>query len=192
MPVRLSIISHSVLCSSTTYLYLCFHTNSSRWLRMARSLYILYSTYGVIAYARNERRSCLNAIYNKLHDICYVCGSALTNLHLSSQLSAHFPTEIDSFWLRCSNVFSFSLPVFCFTYHCILQCEDYELTQSLCKASAFVTILLGGSVNSGSFILSGIFYYVAYECEVLKKQIDSHVYFRNGYNFLISAAQMLL
>ncbi|KAI5748851.1 hypothetical protein M8J76_002618 [Diaphorina citri] len=154
-----NIVTHGILCSTNTYLIWRYGNSATRWLNLNRTLYILYGATGAVAYGRNERRSVLNYYYNKLHDICYVCGSALTNIHLANQIALH---------------------------------DDYELTQSLCKGSAFLTILLGGTVNSWSTIFSGFFYFMAYDCEVLKVQEDFYAYFRNAYNLLVASAQMLL
>ncbi|XP_008478195.1 uncharacterized protein LOC103515055 isoform X1 [Diaphorina citri] len=189
-----NIVTHGILCSTNTYLIWRYGNSATRWLNLNRTLYILYGATGAVAYGRNERRSVLNYYYNKLHDICYVCGSALTNIHLANQIALQFEYFQDSkpSYLLWSNVLSFGLPVFCFSYYVILRSDDYELTQSLCKGSAFLTILLGGTVNSWSTIFSGFFYFMAYDCEVLKVQEDFYAYFRNAYNLLVASAQMLL
>ncbi|KAI5712413.1 hypothetical protein M8J75_008151 [Diaphorina citri] len=168
-----NIVTHGILCSTNTYLIWRYGNSATRWLNLNRTLYILYGATGAVAYGRNERRSVLNYYYNKLHDICYVCGSALTNIHLANQIALQF------------EYFQDSKPSY-------LLCDDYELTQSLCKGSAFLTILLGGTVNSWSTIFSGFFYFMAYDCEVLKVQEDFYAYFRNAYNLLVASAQMLL
>lgn len=88
---------------------------------------------------------------------------------------------------------SAGLPLFCFFYYIILGSKNYPLTQTLCKASSVLTILLGlASPVQYRVIIAGAIYRLAYDWEVLRSQRDFYVYCRNVYNFLVAGAQMLL